>query len=160
MWTNEGRLDGCGAAANSRRQVRTATCATERRFEFTAADSPGASLPISPDAEAKLVWRPRRALFDVAVDLRRTSATYREWFGIELAAGTGRQLYVPEGCAHGYLTLGDDTELAHGTTCFYEPDATAGLGYDDPALGGEWPHSAELGGESDRSWPLLGGTVA
>ena len=109
-----------------------------------------------PYGEAKLVWCPRGALFDVAVDLRSNSPTYGEWFGIELAAGTGRQLYIPEGCAHGYLTLVDHTELAYGTTRLYEPDAATGVRYDDPMLGIDWPHAPRIIGERDRSWPLLG----
>ena len=109
----------------------------------------------APYAEAKLVWCPRGALFDVAVDLRSDSPTYKNWFGIELAAGSGRQLYVPDGCAHGYLTLADDTELAYATTRFYEPDAAAGVRYDDPVFGIRWPHPPEIVTERDRSWPLL-----
>ena len=150
-------MPGCGAGTNWRTRVSTATSfrRTWRRIH-TVTRFGGFIFQSEPYGEAKLVWCPRGALFDVAVDLRSNSPTYGEWFGIELAAGTGRQLYIPEGCAHGYLTLVDHTELAYGTTRLYEPDAATGVRYDDPMLGIDWPHAPRIIGERDRSWPLLG----
>jgi dTDP-4-dehydrorhamnose 3,5-epimerase len=113
----------------------------------------------APHQEVKLVRVTRGAAFDVAVDLRPDSPTYRDWFGVELTADNLKMLYVPEGCAHGYLTLADDTELVYQTSAFYEPGAERGAHYADPAFGIEWPAEVEVISERDRTWPWLDGTV-
>jgi dTDP-4-dehydrorhamnose 3,5-epimerase len=89
------------------------------------------------------------------VDLRRDSATYLKWFGVELNASNARMLYVPPGCAHGYLTLADGTELFYQTSEFYEPAAARGVRYDDPAFGIDWPMEISVISEQDRNWPLM-----
>ena len=113
-----------------------------------------------PYAEAKLVRCTRGAVHDVAVDLRPDSETFLGWVGLTLSADTHRMLYVPEGCAHGYLTLTDDAEVSYQTSHPYVREAASGRRYDDPALGIEWPIAVAVISEQDRSWPLLNGVEA
>lgn len=115
----------------------------------------GMHYQIAPHEEAKLVRCTRGAVYDVAVDLRPESPTYLEWFGVELNANNARMLYVPPGCAHGYLTLADGTELFYQTSEFYERAAARGVRYDDPAFGIDWPVEIRVISEQDRSWPLM-----
>ena len=109
----------------------------------------------SPHGEAKLVRCSRGALYDVAVDLRAHSPTYLKWVGLNLEADGRTMLYVPEGCAHGYLTLEDETELVYATTRAYAPDAATGVHYADRALGIDWPGKVEVISEQDGSWPAI-----
>ncbi len=105
--------------------------------------------------EAKLVRCTRGAIFDVALDLRPESPTFRKWYGAELSAQNGRMLYVPELCAHGYQTLEENTEMYYMTSAFYTPDAVRGVRFDDPAFNIEWPLAATVISEQDRNWPLM-----
>ncbi len=109
----------------------------------------------APAPEAKLVRCTRGAIFDVALDLRPNSPTYRKWFGIELTAENGRMLYVPENCAHGYQTLEQCTEMYYMTSTFYEPAAVRGVRFDDPAFNIRWPLDASVVSEQDRNWQLV-----
>jgi dTDP-4-dehydrorhamnose 3,5-epimerase len=106
-----------------------------------------------PHAEAKLVRCTRGAIFDVAVDLRLGSPTYRSWFGAELSDANRAMLYVPEGCAHGFLTLDDATEVAYQMSAPYAPAAAQGVRWDDPAFGIQWPGEVLVINERDRSYP-------
>jgi dTDP-4-dehydrorhamnose 3,5-epimerase len=106
-----------------------------------------------PHGEAKLVRCSRGAIFDVAVDLRRDSPTFRRWFGIELTESNGRMLHIPEQFAHGFLTLADDTEVAYQMSAIYAPDYARGVRWDDPAFGIEWPALPEVMSERDRQYP-------
>ena len=108
-----------------------------------------------PSTEAKLVRCTRGAVFDVAVDLRLESDTYLQWTGAELTADNHTMLYVPAGCAHGYLTLADDTEHLYFASDIYVPSLTRGVRFDDPALGIEWPSPIEVISDRDRNWPHL-----
>jgi len=114
----------------------------------------GMHFQLEPYGEAKVVRCTRGAAFDVAVDLRSAETGYR-WFGVELSWENGRMLHVPKGCAHGYLTLQDDTELVYLTSHAYVASAARGIRYDDPAVGVTWPTPVGLVSEKDRSWPLL-----
>jgi dTDP-4-dehydrorhamnose 3,5-epimerase len=109
----------------------------------------------APHGEAKLVRCTAGAVWDVAVDLRAGSPTYLRWAGVELDAARRNMLYVPEGCAHGYLTLTDKAETRYLTSEYYAPEAAWGVRYDDPALGIRWPVEVVLASETDRTWPLL-----
>lgn len=109
----------------------------------------------SPHGEAKLVRCTSGVVYDVAVDLRPQSPTYRQWFGIELDSATGRMLYIPEGCAHGYLTLTADADLSYQATVPYAPASASGVRHDDPAFGIVWPAPIRVMSEQDRSWPYL-----
>lgn len=92
-----------------------------------------------PHEEAKYVRVTRGAIFDVAVDVRPGSATYKQWLGVELSAENGRMLYVPKGCLHGFQTLAPDSEVYYQITAYYHPEAKSGARYDDPAFGVAWP---------------------
>lgn len=116
----------------------------------------GLHYQVSPALEAKLVRCTRGSLFDVVVDLRPESPTYRCWYGIDLSADNGRMLYVPEGCAHGCQSTTDDTEILYMTSAFYAPDAVRGVRYDDGAFGIRWPMPVTVVSEQDRNWPLMG----
>ncbi len=107
-----------------------------------------------PHEEAKVVRCTRGAIFDVLVDLRPGSPTRGAWFGTELDAERGAALYVPEGCAHGYQTLVDDSEVLYLISHRYTPSAAAGVRWDDPAFGIRWPPAARRTiSARDRSWP-------
>jgi dTDP-4-dehydrorhamnose 3,5-epimerase len=114
----------------------------------------GLHYQVPPHAEVKVVRCTRGAVYDVIVDLRPDSGTYTRWIGVELTAENRRQLYVPEGFAHGYLTLEDGTETYYQVSAPYAPDAERGARWDDPAFGIEWPDAGELLiSEKDRGWP-------
>jgi dTDP-4-dehydrorhamnose 3,5-epimerase len=108
----------------------------------------------APHAETKLVRCTQGAIFDVVIDLRPESATYKQWLGVELTQENRRALYVPEGFAHGYQTLVPDAEVFYQVSEFYTPEAEGGVRWDDPAFAIEWPDpgSAFLS-DKDRSWP-------
>jgi len=108
----------------------------------------------APHEEAKLVGCTRGAVYDVIVDLRPGSPTFRRWTAVELTAENGTMLFVPEGFAHGYQTLEDDTETSYLMTAYYEPSAGRGVRWDDKAFGIEWPEVEERTiNERDRNWP-------
>lgn len=114
----------------------------------------GLHFQMAPHEEAKLVRCTRGAIFDVAVDLRTHSATCGHWFGLELDDRRGRALYVPEGCAHGFQTLVDDTEVSYTISTAYVPEASAGVRWDDPILAIAWPEAADrVISERDRGLP-------
>ena len=113
----------------------------------------GMHYQVPPAAETKLVRCTRGALWDVIVDLRPGSPTFLEHVGVELSAENGRQLFVPELFAHGYITLADDTEAAYQVGEFYTPDAERGIRYDDPALAIAWPVPVEVISDKDAAWP-------
>jgi dTDP-4-dehydrorhamnose 3,5-epimerase len=110
----------------------------------------------APHSEAKLIRCTRGAIFDVALDLRPGSPTYRSWFGAELTDANRSMLYVPEGCAHGFLTLADATEVAYQMSAPYAPAAARGVRWDDPAFGIEWPGEVVVINERDASYPDAG----
>jgi dTDP-4-dehydrorhamnose 3,5-epimerase len=114
----------------------------------------GMHYQVPPFAEVKLVRCCRGAIYDVIVDLRPDSPTNAQWIALELRAGDGRMLYVPEGFAHGYQTLADDTEVAYQVSVPHAPDAARGFRWDDPLFGIEWPEvDARVISERDRCWP-------
>jgi len=106
-----------------------------------------------PHREAKLVRCTRGAIFDVILDLRRDSPTCFRWVGVELSARTRRMLYVPEGVAHGFLTLQASTEVFYQMGAPYAPDAACGIRWDDSRFGIEWPRQPAVMSERDRTWP-------
>ena len=115
----------------------------------------GLHYQVAPALEAKLVRCTRGAIFDVVVDLRPSSPTFRSWCGTCLNADSGRMLYVPEGCAHGCQSTEDRTEIYYMTSAFYSPSEARGIRYDDPALGIRWPLPVSSISDQDRSWPLV-----
>ena len=95
----------------------------------------------------------RGSVFDVAVDLRPASPTRAQWVGVELSADNGRMLVVPPGCAHGYQTLEDGTDLLYLTSALYARDAAGGVRHDDPAFGIRWPLPVAVLSPADAGWP-------
>ena len=106
-----------------------------------------------PHAEAKVVSCLKGAIWDVIIDLRADSPTYRRWQGFELTAANRHQLYLPEGFAHGFQTLCDDAEVGYLISQFYEPLAAGGVRFDDPAFSIEWPLPVSVISDKDRAWP-------
>lgn len=92
-----------------------------------------------PHGEVKLVRCTRGAAFDVIVDMRPASPTYRKWVGVELSADSRRAVYIPAGFAHGFQTLTDETELFYQMSAFYHPESARGARWDDPLLAINWP---------------------
>lgn len=115
----------------------------------------GMHFQVSPAPEAKLVRCSRGSLFDVVLDLREDSPTRYKWYGVELRADNYRMLYIPEGCAHGYQTLEDDTDLYYMTSQYFTPSAAKGVRFDDPAFGVVWPLTPTVMSDQDRYWPLI-----
>jgi dTDP-4-dehydrorhamnose 3,5-epimerase len=116
----------------------------------------GMHYQVAPHEEAKLIRCTRGSLYDVIVDLRPTSPTYLRWTGIELRAADGRMFYVPEGFAHGYQTLEDDTEVFYLVSEAYAPEAERGVRWDDPAFAIDWPPAdPRIVSEKDREWPAF-----
>jgi dTDP-4-dehydrorhamnose 3,5-epimerase len=106
--------------------------------------------------EAKLIRCARGAVYDVAVDIRPESPTFRAWTAAELRAEPGRpsrMLYLPEGVAHGFLTLEDDTEVFYQMSEFYSPEAASGFRWNDPAFAIEWPEAVRVISDRDRTYP-------
>ncbi len=130
----------------------------------------GMHFQISPKAEAKLVRCTRGKIYDVIIDLRPDSPTYCQWFGIELSGGSAakslpltahgsrliadyRMLYIPEGFAHGFQTLDDNTEVFYQMFEFYAPEYARGVRWDDPLFGIRWPLPDPIISERDLSYP-------
>jgi dTDP-4-dehydrorhamnose 3,5-epimerase len=117
---------------------------TLRGFHFQT--SPG---------QAKLVHCPRGSIFDVAVDLRRDSPTFGQWESHELDDRSHRQLLVPIGFGHGFCVLSEEADVSYLLSSYYNPDTEAGIAWDDPEIGVEWPVDEPLLSERDRSAPKL-----
>jgi dTDP-4-dehydrorhamnose 3,5-epimerase len=114
----------------------------------------GLHYQIAPHQEAKLIRCSNGAIYDVIVDLRHDSSTYRKWFGVELTAENHKMLYVPEGCAHGYQTFVDNTELFYAATQFYAHEYERGIRWDDPMFGIRWPKTGiRIISDKDKNWP-------
>lgn len=107
----------------------------------------------APYAEAKLVRCTQGAIYDVVIDLRRESPTYTRWFGTELTADNRHALYVPEGCAHGFITLMDDTEVLYQMSESYHAECAAGVRWNDKAFAIDWPVDVEVISERDKNYP-------
>jgi len=104
-------------------------------------------------AESKLVRCTKGAIYDVVVDLRRNSPTYRDWVAVVLTAEKRNSVYVPEECGHGFLTLEDQTEVFYQMSEFYDADSARGVRWDDPGFQIAWPEKVEVISERDRSYP-------
>lgn len=113
----------------------------------------GLHFQCAPHQEAKLVRCVRGRLYDVVLDLRPTSPTYLRHAGIELCADDDGMMYVPEGCAHGFLTLVDATEATYHISSCHQPEAARGVRWNDPAFGIAWPGEVMVISERDRSFP-------
>ncbi len=107
----------------------------------------------APHAEVKVMRCLRGAIYNVIVDLRPTSPTYRRWQGFELTAENRRKLYVPKGFANGYQALTDEAEVAYLVSVPYAPGAEGGVRYDDPEFAITWPIEVSVVSDKDRAWP-------
>ncbi len=116
----------------------------------------GLHYQVPPDAEAKIVRAVCGAIYDVVVDLRRQSPTYRHWLGVRLDAAQGEALLVPEGCAHGFITLEADTDVHYLMNKRHVHGRGRGIRYDDPAIGVRWPQAPQIIAPTDLAWPPLG----
>lgn len=107
----------------------------------------------APHQEAKNVRCTRGMIFDVIVDLRPESATFKQWLGVKMTADDYRVLYVPKGFAQGFQSIEDNSEIMYLVSEVYTPDAEAGIRYNDPSFGIEWPLPVSMITEKDRNWP-------
>jgi len=107
----------------------------------------------APYAEAKLVRCTRGAIYDVIIDLRLEAPTFKRSVSAVLSAANRHMLYIPEGFAHGYLTLEDDTEVFYQMSEFYAPEAAKGVRWNDPAFGIKWPAAVQIISERDQNYP-------
>jgi len=113
----------------------------------------GMHFQLAPHGETKLVRCTRGAIYDVVVDLRRESPTFKHWVAVVLAAENRKALYVPEGFAHGFLTLEHETEVFYQMSEFYEVEFARGVRFDDPAFQIDWPEKVAVISERDRNYP-------
>ncbi|MCB9134316.1 MAG: dTDP-4-dehydrorhamnose 3,5-epimerase [Anaerolineales bacterium] len=122
-------------------------------FNKTKGTLRGMHLQIPPFAESKLVRVTRGAIYDVIIDLRPASSTFKQWFGVELTADNRRALFVPKGFAHGFQILEDSTEIFYQMSEYYSPEHARGVRWDDPAFGIQWPLEATEISPKDRVLP-------
>jgi dTDP-4-dehydrorhamnose 3,5-epimerase len=130
-----------------------------RAFSHAVGTLRGLHFQVPPHAQAKLIGCVRGRIFDVVVDLRKNAPSYGKWVGAELTAENGKQLFVPVGFAHGYVTLEPDTEVFYKVSAYYAPDHEGGLRFDDPEIGIDWPlpASGAILSPKDRILPSLRG---
>ena len=115
----------------------------------------GLHYQLNPMAQAKLLRVSRGIIFDVAVDIRRGSPTYAKWVGIELSAENHRQLFIPRGFAHGFITLTNDVEVLYKADNLYAPECDGNIRWDDPEIGIKWPIDPVVLSDKDAAAPLL-----
>ena len=108
-----------------------------------------------PNPQGKLARVIAGAVFDVIVDLRESSASFGQWFGLELSAENKRMLWAPPGLAHGFLTLSQSADFVYKCTAFYSPADERAVRWDDPALAIAWPYAPSVISDRDRAWPTL-----
>src|SRR5438309_5614857 len=130
------KLDECNVSFNKRKGVL-------RGMHFQAA----------PFAQAKLVRCTAGAIYDVAVDLRPDSVTFKEWVGVELTAENHLMFFIPEGFAHGFQTLSGNSEVLYQMSGVYHPESASGLRWDDPAFRIDWPPAERIIIARDKTYP-------
>lgn len=137
--------------------VTSQFCQDNQSASVKAATIRGLHFQHTPHAQAKLVRCLKGRIFDVAVDLRRTSPTFKKWVGVELSAERGNQLFVPAGFGHAFLTLEDDCHVAYKVDAYYAREADGGIRWDDAELAINWPidGSAPILSDKDASLPFL-----
>ena len=139
---NADRLQNLGVAGQF--------CQDNQSASVKAATIRGIHFQREPHAQAKLVRCLKGRIFDVAVDLRWASPTFKKWVGVELSADLGNQLYVPAGFGHGFMTLEDDCHVAYKVDAYYAPQADGGIRWDDPELAINWPMIGSVPTLSDK----------
>ena len=113
----------------------------------------GMHYQLPPHAETKLVRCIRGAFWDVALDLRSNSPSFGKWFGAELSAENRRMMYLPKGCAHGFITLTEDTEAFYMVDAFYAPQTERGVRWNDPKFAIQWPAKPVIMSDKDQVYP-------
>lgn len=113
----------------------------------------GMHYQVAPYEEAKLVRCIKGLIYDVIIDLRPDSPTYCQWFAVELTAEDYKMLYIPEGFAHGFQTLEEDTVVFYQVSAFYDPESARGVRWNDPAFGISWPDNVSVILERDQQYP-------
>ncbi|MFO7667387.1 MAG: dTDP-4-dehydrorhamnose 3,5-epimerase [Desulfobacterales bacterium] len=114
----------------------------------------GMHYQVEPHAEDKIVRCTRGGLYDVIIDLRKESPTYKQWTALELTEDNRRMIYIPKGCAHGFQTLVNNTEVFYEMSEFYHPESAIGIRWNDPVFGIQWPRVERLIiSDRDRNWP-------
>jgi dTDP-4-dehydrorhamnose 3,5-epimerase len=109
----------------------------------------------APFPETKVVRCTQGSLFDVVVDLRPQSPTFRQWVGVTLTPAKRNMMYVPENCAHGFITLEDETEIFYQISEFFKPELSRGVRWNDPAFKIDWPEPVTMIAERDRTYPAF-----
>jgi dTDP-4-dehydrorhamnose 3,5-epimerase len=123
-------------------------------FNRKAGTLRGMHYQTAPHAEDKLIRCTRGKLYDVIVDLRRESPTFKKWIALELTGDNRLMLYVPKGCAHGFQTIEDNTEVFYQMSEFYHAESARGVRWNDPAFGIQWPAKDRvILSDRDRNWP-------
>jgi dTDP-4-dehydrorhamnose 3,5-epimerase len=115
----------------------------------------GMHYQLPPYAEAKLVRVVRGAIWDVVADIRPSSPTYKSWLAVELTASNQEALFVPEGCAHGFISLDDGTDVLYQMSRPHVAGHACGFSYDDPAFAIAWPAAPVVISQADRNWPAF-----
>ena len=115
----------------------------------------GLHYQLNPMSQTKLVRCTRGSLLDVAVDIRKNSPQYSKWVAVELSAENKKQLLIPQGFAHGFLTLTDDVEIQYKADNFYAPQSEGNIRWNDPEIGIEWPFEPTILADKDANAPLL-----
>ena len=115
----------------------------------------GLHYQLHPMAQAKILRVTRGEVFDVAVDIRKGSPQYAQWVGVRLSADNKKQIYIPRGFAHGFITLTDDVEVQYKADNYYSPKHDGGIRWDDPAIGIEWPIQPVILSDKDKNAPTL-----
>ena len=123
-------------------RIDTVFCQDNQSLTRAAGTLRGMHFQRPPHAQAKLVRCVAGRIFDVAVDIRRSSPTFGRWVGVELSAENGRQLFIPVGYAHGFLTLEGDCAVAYKVDDFYSAECDSGIAWNDPDIGIDWPLGA------------------
>ncbi len=113
----------------------------------------GMHYQVEPHAEAKLVRCTRGSIYDVIIDLRPEMQEFKKWFSVELSAENQKMLYIPEGFAHGFQTLTDNTEIFYQMSGFYFPESARGVRWDDPCFNIKWPEDNRIISQKDLEYP-------
>lgn len=115
----------------------------------------GIHYQVSPFEEAKLISCVKGVIYDVLIDIRPGSATFNQWTGVELSSANKKMIYIPEGFAHGFLTLEEETEVYYLMSEFYKPGAGRGIRWNDPFYNIKWPAEPKVISDKDKRWPVL-----
>ena len=135
--------------------VKAKFCQDNHSYSADRGTLRGLHYQLCPMAQAKIVRVTRGEIFDVAVDIRKGSPMYGKWVGVRLSAENKKQVFIPRGFAHGFITLTDDVEVQYKADNYYSPAHDGGIRWNDPEIGIKWPMPPAILSEKDRNAPLL-----